>query len=1011
MNSELNNSYKKNISIKSIEKNEEDAYIKQNFYDYLFQQFKYDKNNITENSLKTHTSIDEPRGAFSIPNDKLHIFNNKYYNTLEKLKDCSDENKLHLCELHENLDYSPILIDLDLKMDLNNDRKYDIEFIKNIVKLYNNIIKDIVILEDNDYLAYILEKEKPVLNKQGTCLKDGIHIIYPKIVTTPEVQYYIREQVLKDKSLLIDIFKNIPYTNTFSDIFDRAVISDAGWQLYGSCKPGNYSYELKYIIDKDYNLNTNTELTLDLINLLSIRYNKNKNLLKLDNIKFTQDLKKLETNIIKKDKNKDKNIKKHSCITEHNIFGRSANYNDLYDFIIPCHNLLLNNTKIQNNYSDWIKYGWILNNIHNVKSIDTLEPDNILLDKWIEISKKSTSFVEGECEKRWNEMRCKDITPGSLFMLAREYNYTEYTNITRKKLIDKQIEKICKSKAGYDSDIVDLIYIIKNGVDLSDFDTNIEPNIDEMSLIVGNKKDSLWYYYHQKQHRWIEDDEGGHILEKTLPREIEKIFREYKIKEETAAKDEEDDDFKKQYHDSRAATLNKCIKKCKDLSGNKSVMGMAKTKFTIDRKLFFKIKDQNPYLINFLNGVYDLKNLEFRNGRRSDLVTKTTNIEYKTFDMDSIEILTIKRFLETILPEEDVREYALTILGSCISGDIRTETFHIFTGGGGNGKSKLLDMVSAVLGDLYSVVDVSALTTKRGGSTQADPQLAGTKDVRLVLFQEVEKDQIVNTSKLKEWTGGDEVVARGLYKEPIKFKPQFKCIMTANNLPAFDSYDDGTWRRVKIIPFKTRFVNHKDFDDRKSISNLCKDFQGKEQRPIEYHCRKDNDLIEQVKEYKEAFMFYLLEYYKKYHKQMQDGTNIHEPWPVIEITEKIKAENNIIKDYVDTAIEFELDYEGEFSDEVWSHFKEYYNESGSDKKRCPKKKEFLVEFIKQYEKLLNYYGETMDPSVQNIQNVKNSSIIPFIKFYVKPQKKKKTKIPEAEYYESDKEDDFVLIQD
>jgi P4 family phage/plasmid primase-like protien len=988
------------ITLKKIEELDEHSYIKKNFFDWMFKIFKYNKDDISqiENSGPSHSSIGEPSGSFYISDDKLDIFYNKYFSVLEKLKDCQPENKLHLVEMHK--DMSPILIDLDIHMTLNNDRKYDLDFIKNIVVLYNEKIQEILTVDNKDLIAYIFEKKKPTLNKTNTSLKDGIHIIYPKIITKPEIQYYIREQILRDKNKLNSIFQNIPIINPYSDIFDKAVIYDAGWQLYGSCKPKSLGYELTYTIDNNEIIQNNISFNLELIQLLSIR-NKYKLSTINNNEKLIQFINKgEENNKSKKDKKK---YKTFSCITEHNIFGRDSVYQDLNDYIIPCCDLLLNNKEIQDDYFKWIKYGWILHNIHNVKCLDSKVPDNILLDKWIELSKKSPKYIEGECEKRWNDMICKDLGPGTLFMWAREYNYEDYLKITRGKLIDKQITEICKNKKPTEKDIINLVYIVKNGYE---YNHKKIFNPDEMSIICAANTRNIWYEYSEDKHRWIKDQEDGHCLRLCLSTEIDELLWDKKIEEEVKAKNNKECDFTKGYHEFRAKVLEQSREKCDTAAGNESLMRMAKTKFTVERTHFFNKLDENPFLINFTNGVYDLKNLEFRKGKRDDLITQSCNLEYKQYEMDSIEIKTIEKFLFSILPENDVREYALIILGSCISGDIRSETFHIFTGGGGNGKSKLLDLVSAVLGDFYTIMNVSSLTTKRNGSASADPELAGCQGKRLVLFQEVEKDQIVNTSKLKEWTGGDEISVRGLYKDPVKFKPQFKSIMTANNVPAFDSHDDGTWRRVKIVPFKTRFVNEEDYEDDKSISNLCRDFKGKEDRPTEYHCIRDNKLIEEVMQYKEAFMFYLLQYYNKYYNIMKNGTNIHEPWPVIEITEKIRAENNIYKSYFDVAIDISSHYEDEYFDDIWTNFREYFTESGGDKKRCPKKKEFVIEFANYYEKIITYH-KLYDPNIiKDILKIKNNSnvIVPYLKIYKKPEKKKKKVIikpEEIEYYESE----------
>ena len=39
---------------------------------------------------------------------------------------------------------------------------------------------------------------------------------------------------------------------------------------------------------------------------------------------------------------------------------------------------------------------------------------------------------------------------------------------------------------------------------------------------------------------------------------------------------------------------------------------------------------------------------------------------------------------------------------------------------------------------------------------------------------------------MKEITGNDKIQARGLFKEPFEFRPQFKLVMMTNELPIIE---------------------------------------------------------------------------------------------------------------------------------------------------------------------------------------------------------------------------------
>ena len=56
-------------------------------------------------------------------------------------------------------------------------------------------------------------------------------------------------------------------------------------------------------------------------------------------------------------------------------------------------------------------------------------------------------------------------------------------------------------------------------------------------------------------------------------------------------------------------------------------------------------------------------------------------------------------------------------------------------------------------------------------------------------------------------------MARGLHKDPIEFKPQFKMVLTCNVLPDINASDRGTWRRVRAVEFKSVFTDQPDPND------------------------------------------------------------------------------------------------------------------------------------------------------------------------------------------------------
>ena len=59
---------------------------------------------------------------------------------------------------------------------------------------------------------------------------------------------------------------------------------------------------------------------------------------------------------------------------------------------------------------------------------------------------------------------------------------------------------------------------------------------------------------------------------------------------------------------------------------------------------------------------------------------------------------------------------------------------------------------------------------------------------------------------MKELTGGDEITARKLFSDIIRFTPQFSLCVCTNHLFDIKSNDDRTWRRIRVCEFISKFV-------------------------------------------------------------------------------------------------------------------------------------------------------------------------------------------------------------
>jgi P4 family phage/plasmid primase-like protien len=905
---------------------------KNEFYKYLYNNYQ------VSNNTPTHTSIGEPPGSWHINDDCIDYFY-KYYSEI-----CFKFNiDVHLTEKHKM--YSPVLIDLDFRYpEEHPNRIFDFTFIKNIILLYNKVIQSCYKnITSNNLESYVLLKANSICDNNSKKIKDGIHIIYPYLVTKPDIQKYFRRCILTTyKNELKEIFSSIHCTNDFSDIFDDKVIYDTNWQLYGSKKPGNIPYKLKYVCDINGNiikknlLEDNISINHELVKLFSIRNkSETKLILNFENDKMDKWLKENSEQIINKITSKSlskKQIKR--SIEETKIFGKSGNIENL-DYIKDLVETCLS-VERANNFDSWIKCGILLHNI-----------DYKLLDTWITFSKKSPKYKINECEEKWDTLPVSsskntssvngELSIGTLIYWAKQDNLEQYNTIYNKYNKDISANStlyklLYKSAGAAHTDVANVIYRYFNGFGLS----------EEIQFMCYNITKKLWCEYKPNMHRWIEDTEenSGHCIRHTFDIEIYRLYAiEYdqyisdKLKTAIESGDEE-----------QAENLTKHKEKVFKLANQLKVTSYRDTLLKECCNRFIlkgcrDLLDTNLDLISFTNGVYDLENSVFRKGRPSDYISISTHLEYTDYTYDSPEIIELINIISQILPIKPVREYFLHILSSCLSGKQWFEKFFVLTGSGSNGKSKLIELIQNTLGEYAHQMNVSALCSKRGASNAADPELAMLRGRRFVTFQEPSKDEPINVGKLKEWTGGDTIQCRELYKGPIKFKSQAKWFLICNDIPDVPSDDDGTWRRLTVINFPSKFISKAEMTGR------------------DYEYERINDMKDKLEQLKEPFMWLLLDYYKSFQELMKT-TGLVEPPEIIESTNNERKKNNPIKQFIDDRIRYTDDKKSKFTvTEIYNAFKNFMTDSGHHTKFIPKRNEFSAKFNIEYVNIIKKYGK------------------------------------------------------
>jgi P4 family phage/plasmid primase-like protien len=408
-------------------------------------------------------------------------------------------------------------------------------------------------------------------------------------------------------------------------------------------------------------------------------------------------------------------------------------------------------------------------------------------------------------------------------------------------------------------------------------------------------------------------------LEELISSEIRKMMTMYcsdKLRE--AADNEQGFDHDSEY--KKYTKLMKMIDNLGDVKFRENVVRACANKF-FDSE-FQKKLDANVYLVGFLNGVYDLKEMCFRDGLPSDYVSKTVGYEWKEFNEKDPIFKKINKFFSQVQTEEDMREYLFTFIAKILRGEPDSK-LHVWNGGGGNGKSTVIEIIKNLIGeDYFGIVPISLLTRKRGSSSSATPELADKYGKRLVVVQEPEHNDTVYVGQMKEYTGKDTIQARPLYGDPFYYKPQFTMVLTCNNLPYIPATDNGTWRRLRVVPFESEFVDENPTGERQFA--------------------KDEELAEEFPEWRQPLMWLII---TKYYPIYFNGVNgkkykIYEPEKVKQFTKNYKMDSDVYMEFLEeNLIKTNNDNDTENIAFLFETFRQWYK--GSYTEFSPPRKDFV----------------------------------------------------------------------
>ncbi len=401
--------------------------------------------------------------------------------------------------------------------------------------------------------------------------------------------------------------------------------------------------------------------------------------------------------------------------------------------------------------------------------------------------------------------------------------------------------------------------------------------------------------------------------------------------EENQDRDDDDEENEKQCGE-KIKQLTKIIKELKNASFKDNVMKEAREVF-YDKRFRDKL-DNNPYLIAFKNGVFDLKEDVFRNGRPEDFISKSMPINYALFSETDEKVIDVHNFLEKVFPDTSVRAFFLDTSSEIFVGGNQRKIFQMWTGEGDNGKSVTQMFFENMLGNSLSIkIPTTLVCSKKPLSGSAWPELARAGGgVRAAWIEEIDESEEIYSGIVKHLTGNDSFVARDLFekgKDMKEIKPMFKLFFICNKPVNFvGGGDTALWNRARVIPFESTFCRP---------SNPAPDSFEEQLRQKRFPM--DSEFAAKIPGLVEAFAWVLLQHRRKPKLTV-------EPEKVRSATKAYRQRNDIYRQFIEERIKETPDASISLSD-LYAQFKDWLKESIPGHK-TPKKDDVKQYFIKSW---------------------------------------------------------------
>ena len=818
----------------------------------------------TKSGLETHQLFGHGI-LYTIPDERMDEFYRLYCNHV------NNNGPLTITEKMTRI--GPLRVDLDFLYDGQvEDHKHTQAMTISFVKAYMAEAARYIDIKDVTDV-YVMEKPEPTFYPGKKESKSGIHLVVPDVRSNKNVELAIRNALMPKMD---EFFPGLEMKKDWRETYDKSPLNHTSWwALLGSKKPAGEGatpqpYQLKYSIEWDPNdtavaidEEVNREIKPDNVRKFSIRSPPTSEspvtelgkayALREDEVRISGGAAVVPQRGRPAQRAGDPGSRGSSPTRVIYLQPLSKEMREYYSG----HVLNLSAARY-NSHDERTNVGHCLKNIH---------PD--LEDTWYEFCAQRTDgkYDPREVTGKWMGFNFRNdgakLGVGSLRHWSRTDNPDGYLKI-EKLNIESLLEAATDTQTEHD--MAQVVHAKFR---------------DEFKC--ARFSASAWYWF--AGHTWRETDKGVSLQ----CRLSSDVFRDFFRKEsEMTTQMQAINPCPDGKHDPSGCDWCKMDKKRQAYAHMRKQLRMTRFKENVMkecRELFLDEEfankvDENKNLIAFSNGVFDTLTFEFRDGKPEDYISFCTNLEFHPDrPHESYPCWQeLNKFIQDVLPDPDVREYFLAYLATSLSGCNEAQKFHILTGTGSNGKSMLMNLMSTAMGDYACKAPISLLTQARNKSAAAAPELVRMKGRRFVTMQEPDEQVPLNTGLMKELASSEKITARDLYagsKQMLDFDLQARFNLACNEKPKINTQDGGTWRRLVVVNFVSKFVADPRLPHEKPI---------------------DESFVQksQSKEWAEAFLSYLVHLYikgKGYRKLVP-------PEKVMEYTSEYKEDSDVIAKFI-----------------------------------------------------------------------------------------------------------------